>query len=141
MIALRISPSESDCKGSNHAYRQDFPRPALDDGTQRPLDGRKCIFDRGRQRRAFISENQPASGAAKQGRSEMVFQCLHLMAYGGLGDAQFLGCAREAEMLRRGFEGSQDPPGKLSANARQNVGLPLVCRCAVYRDVVPQMKS
>ena len=53
---------------------------------------------------ACLGDHQPLSFAIEQLQPEFGLECFHLMADGALGDAEFLGGAREALMAGRGLE-------------------------------------
>ena len=53
---------------------------------------------------ACLGDHQPLAFAIEQLQPELGLECFDLMADGALGDAQFLGRAREALVPGRGFE-------------------------------------
>jgi hypothetical protein len=85
-----------------------FKPPASAEQVLPTASARQSKPARIRQHRlALRRDGQRPRQADEQAHSEIVLQPLDLLADGGRGDVQFLGCMLETEVTGRRFEGAQ----------------------------------
>ena len=100
-------------KRAHYAYGQNLARTRRGDLLQRLGNALKALRHRRPQGLALVGQGQPARQAAKQRLAQPVFQIANVLADGGLGDMQFLGRTRQAQMARCGVEHTQCIEGEL----------------------------
>jgi hypothetical protein len=97
----------ADGEGSDGAERQDLAHVAGLEALQHVGHAVEAVLQRREERQALLGDHQPARQAAEERDPEPLFQELHLVADGGLGDAEFDRRAREGQVSGSGFEGAQ----------------------------------
>lgn len=74
---------------------------------KRCIDLHEGLVQEQRNTRSLVAELQAARGAQEQRLADLRLQRLDLVAVGGLGDTQLVGCARHVQVPRRNRTGVQ----------------------------------